>query len=1661
MKMSSPASDTTHLPNHIKISTMPWRGQTYRIVTNTITGACKIDDDNPPQDLIDLFATPASRSPPAPSSPVGGTYGSSASKILAKTKPKNYDGSKSQDPLVWANSVNTFLSANNACNWVEAQAIIQSLMEGQALQWFQSLNVNSLVEFMDKFKAMFTDSSHASRLQRMRKQAEGDSIRSFVLDIQSNTRALHGLSVTDLQLKEAVYCRLLPWYEMKCYTWVTDPTISNDEFCRRLFDLERLYEYEKSNSYANRQPAARPSNLPLAQRMPFRHSTPLQPSVPQGQQPNNQQPQNQRPLNKFCQYCRMNNHNSNECMTNRAKLDRQARWSQPRQQVKAHSAQRAEASQAPAFYPPLATDYSPVEEPDVTPFDSADDQPTWAAENEANESDYEQVYSMDDLIEHLNVFQDKPLEQSFPVAKITNKRFSIAKVKVDLVLEANSLVDTGCTAPAILSENFLNKLIAKTKAEKGTFDSNTNVRLADNSITPPLKAVWILVSMGDSFAAVCCALILPASNFDLIIGVPLICAAKMKFDHSQMICEPTVMGHRIITDKPNDRMIFFSENVLTTSEDMAATYPGQIIAHIEDLAIDTSLSHEPYAVYKNDKFTVINNGTSQTVLSLNSCLVEPNAVVSLNKIRPFKTPYLSRPMRKIGLVASVCLDFTDPILNQIKINPKLDQAEVAKIKALILKYRDVFQKDEFDIGILSTKIATIDTGDAKPIRLKPYPLSPPHMNELRKILNRFKIAYVLVANTGGWAFPVFIQIKNGKPRMLCDIRKLNAIIKLLPCPLPNMKQIFRRLISSSKYTKIDMPDGYFQLPLDKESCEKAGIAVPDSQSLMYTRIPQGLSTAVSQFAEAIDILYSQISLDESTGQRKIEPYLDDALVHGKDIDEMLFFLEKVFAAHLSAGSKLNAKKIEIGYDEIEFLGILIGRDGVHPHPSKVEAIKRLRLPKTVKETRSYVGTINHLAPWIYNSTKLLMPFFELLKNNPSAQDEVKTSEVHAECHKEIVNYLSSNNLALAMFDETKQLYLETDASDYAIAAILLQEAEPKPVPVGYYAKKLAKYEVSLTTIEKEALAIVKACEFFETYIYASKFPLQVKTDCCGLCYIFAMKNMSHKVTRWSLQLSQYKLAVSHVKGSANVAADHLSRYLNFEPNSQQVTNVNEDEAAKTNHDRFFQFKQCLEAEKERLKLSFKDDPTLAKIAKRAEKSAFGDFVMQENILYKRIQCGLTNRFQLALCVARREKLVKELIWQLHDEAHLGKEKLYGLLKPHLYWPHMLDDLAHLVENCSACKLNKPNYHPARNVFSPVDCPSQINEEWELDYSGPYEESANGNKYLLVAMDRCSRFLVVLPTPDQTENNVIEFFKSRIFPIFGYPAAIRTDNGPCFKGKTLAEMMKKLHIAHYFSASYHSNDRPLVERIQLTVQLWLRTKTAETNRAEWENHLYPIVTLYNACKHATTNLSPYELQFAKTPSFNILPKNPAKEPQQMPKDPFELFGEIRAAANPKLDPIKSLAIKSFKPGDWVVIQTVKRSKSKLDPLFKGPYEVVHVWPNHNYTLSLVARKDSPKPSFTTVHADRIKKYVQPRNNSLNQEKEPPKTSESDPPNPPAVPLDPPEPGFQTNPLPPVQQPKPAEPKKLLKPSKRLTPSKIPLRKSTRVRNPPNRLGNTSR
>ena len=65
---------------------------------------------------------------------------------------------------------------------------------------------------------------------------------------------------------------------------------------------------------------------------------------------------------------------------------------------------------------------------------------------------------------------------------------------------------------------------------------------------------------------------------------------------------------------------------------------------------------------------------------------------------------------------------------------------------------------------------------------------------------------------------------------------------------------------------------------------------------------------------------------------------------------------------------------------------------------------------------------------------------------------------------------------LRVLTPNDQIILETDASDYAIGAMLMQEADGNMHPIGYFSKKLSLAQINYTIHEKKTLAIVEALE---------------------------------------------------------------------------------------------------------------------------------------------------------------------------------------------------------------------------------------------------------------------------------------------------------------------------------------------------------------------------------------------------------------------------------------------------------------------------------------------------------------------------------------------------------------------------------------------------------
>ena len=229
-------------------------------------------------------------------------------------------------------------------------------------------------------------------------------------------------------------------------------------------------------------------------------------------------------------------------------------------------------------------------------------------------------------------------------------------------------------------------------------------------------------------------------------------------------------------------------------------------------------------------------------------------------------------------------------------------------------------------------------------------------------------------STSGWASPiVVVQKKDGSNRLCIDYRKLNARTKFDAYPMPRIDEMLDAIGQSQYITTLDLAKGYWQVPLAEEDKEKTAFTSPLGL-LQFRVMPFGLSRAPATFQRLMDTMLR--GSEEYTGV-----YLDDVVIYGTEWGEHLQNIETVFQKLQETGLTLKLKKCSFGMESCTYLGHQIGKGGVLPEESKVKAVEQMRIPRTKKDVRSFLGMIGYYRRFIPHFAEKAEPLTQLTKKN--------------------------------------------------------------------------------------------------------------------------------------------------------------------------------------------------------------------------------------------------------------------------------------------------------------------------------------------------------------------------------------------------------------------------------------------------------------------------------------------------------------------------------------------------------------------------------------------------------------------------------------------------------------------------------------------------------
>ncbi|KAF8085064.1 hypothetical protein N665_0683s0006 [Sinapis alba] len=194
----------------------------------------------------------------------------------------------------------------------------------------------------------------------------------------------------------------------------------------------------------------------------------------------------------------------------------------------------------------------------------------------------------------------------------------------------------------------------------------------------------------------------------------------------------------------------------------------------------------------------------------------------------------------------------------------------------------------------------------------------------------------------------------------------------------------------------------------------------------------------------------------------------------------------------------------------------------------------LQPPNSVKGVQSFLGHVGFYKRFIKEFSKISRPLTRLLCKETKFEFD---SDCLASFHTIKEALISAPIVQPPDWDLPFEIM--TNASDFAVGAVLGQRKEKKLHVIYYASRTLDEAQCRYSTTEKELLAIVYAFQKFRSYLVGSK--VVVHTDHAALRYLLTKKNAKPRLLRWILLLQEFDLEIKDNKGIKNGVADHLSR----------------------------------------------------------------------------------------------------------------------------------------------------------------------------------------------------------------------------------------------------------------------------------------------------------------------------------------------------------------------------------------------------------------------------------------------------------------------------------------------------------------------------------------
>lgn len=472
------------------------------------------------------------------------------------------------------------------------------------------------------------------------------------------------------------------------------------------------------------------------------------------------------------------------------------------------------------------------------------------------------------------------------------------------------------------------------------------------------------------------------------------------------------------------------------------------------------------------------------------------------------------------------------------IDVDITEEERKRLKEVLWDNRSCFAVDNNDFGCCNMYKAHITlkrdfVPSWVPERKIPYKLES-KMDELMDNMLSTGVVEPLTTESS-WNSPLTLVAKSrpGEYRVCVDLRQANKQCLEDKYDLPNLNHVLDRIGGDSIFSTFDMAASFHQVPYDEASKPITAFSYK-GRRFNFARLIMGHCSSSSIFTRVIYRMLEHVDIEH------LIFFLDDLLVGSTDVSSHIDRLELLLRQLKKCNMKLTPKKSTLMCRSVKYVGVTLDASGISINDDRIEAVKALPIPTSVKETQSVLGFFGYNRKFISKYAELSGPLYALLQKGRKFEWTPQCAKAFEDLKTAVT---TAPTLCFPDVEDPHDSYeVQLDGSNKGLGAMLTQMINGERRVVAFFSKAVPRHkrEWGQTKIEFESLhASLKHWSVFLKGVRQFK----VITDCLSLCNLDTIFSKTNPTLVRRLQdLADFNFHIEHISGVKNHVADFLSRY---------------------------------------------------------------------------------------------------------------------------------------------------------------------------------------------------------------------------------------------------------------------------------------------------------------------------------------------------------------------------------------------------------------------------------------------------------------------------------------------------------------------------------------